>query len=107
VPHQRSGVDIPKNGDVVTRQISLGRFSGTPIRSHNGKFAHHQRFNVGSLGFLVVQIRPDVADVRICQADDLPGVAGIGEYFLVSGETRIKNDFAATADPSARRTTAK
>ena len=45
--------------------------------------------------------------MRISQADDLPGVAGIGENFLVSGEAGIKNDFAAAARDRARRAAVK
>jgi len=43
----------------------------------------------------------------IRQAHDLPGVAGVGEDFLVSGEAGVKNDFAATARASARRAAVK
>jgi hypothetical protein len=45
--------------------------------------------------------------VRIGQADDLPGVAGVGEDFLIAGEAGIKNDFAAAARDGARRTAVK
>jgi hypothetical protein len=45
--------------------------------------------------------------VRIGQADDLPGVAGIGEDFLVAGEAGIENDFAAPAGASTRRASVK
>ena len=43
----------------------------------------------------------------ICQANDLPGVAGIGENFLVTREAGIENDFAAAARDSARSTAVK
>jgi hypothetical protein len=33
--------------------------------------------------------------VRIREADNLPGVTGVGENFLVTGEAGIENDFAA------------
>jgi len=45
--------------------------------------------------------------VRIGQADDLPGVAGVGEYFLISGETGIKNDFSAAARDRSRSAAVK
>jgi hypothetical protein len=45
--------------------------------------------------------------VRIGQADDLPGVAGVGEDFLIAGEAGIKNDFAAAARDGARRAAVK
>ena len=43
----------------------------------------------------------------ICQANDLPGVAGVGENFLVTGEAGIENDFAAAARDSACSTAVK
>ena len=50
----------------------------------------------------IVDIGAHVSDVRISQADDLAGVAGIGEDFLIAGEAGIKNDFAAAAGAGAR-----
>jgi hypothetical protein len=52
-------------------------------------------------------VRSHIADVRIRQAHDLPGIAGIGEDFLVACEARVKNDLAATAGLSSRRAAAK
>jgi hypothetical protein len=45
--------------------------------------------------------------VRIGQTDDLPGIAGVGEDFLVTGEAGIENDFAAAARDRARRAAVK
>jgi hypothetical protein len=45
--------------------------------------------------------------MRICQANDLPGVAGIGENFLITGEAGIENDFAAAARDGACRAAVK
>jgi hypothetical protein len=41
------------------------------------------------------------------QAHNLPGVARIGENFLVSSKAGIKNDFAATTGSSPRRSPVK
>jgi len=41
--------------------------------------------------------------VRISETNDLAGIAGIAEDFLIAGEAGIKNNFAATAGASARR----
>jgi len=48
-----------------------------------------------------------IPDVRIGEAHDLPGIAGIGENFLISGEAGVKNDFAAVAGFRARRAAVK
>ena len=45
--------------------------------------------------------------MRISETDNLAGVAGIGENFLVTGETGIKNDFAASARDRAGRAAVK
>jgi len=45
--------------------------------------------------------------MRIGQADDLPGIAGVGEDFLITGEAGIENDFAAAARDCARRAAVK
>jgi hypothetical protein len=45
--------------------------------------------------------------VRIGQADNLPGIAGVGENFLITGEAGIENDFAAAARDRARRAAVK
>jgi len=71
------------------------------------KFADDQGFDVGTRGFFVIEIGPDVADVRIGQADDLAGIAGIAEDLLIAGKTGIENDFAAAARSSASRPAVK
>jgi hypothetical protein len=44
---------------------------------------------------LIVGVGADVSNVRVGQADDLPGIAGIAEDFLVTGEAGIENNFTA------------
>ena len=45
--------------------------------------------------------------MRIGEADNLPGITGVGENFLISGEAGIENDFAAAARDGARRAAVK
>jgi hypothetical protein len=45
--------------------------------------------------------------VRISETNNLPGVTGVGENFLVTGEAGIKNDFAAPARDRAGRAAVK
>jgi hypothetical protein len=55
----------------------------------------------------IVKISACISDMRVGQADDLPGITGVGENFLVSGEAGIKNDFAAAARNRAGRAAVK
>jgi hypothetical protein len=66
------------------------------------KLAYDERFDIGARGFFIVEIRADIADMRIGEANDLASVTGIGENFLISGEAGIENDFAAAARNRAR-----
>jgi len=45
--------------------------------------------------------------VRVRQADNLPGIAGIGENFLITGEAGVENNFAAAARNGAGCAAAK
>jgi hypothetical protein len=71
------------------------------------EFAHDERFDIRPRRFFIVDIRADISDVRIGQANNLPGVAGVGENFLITGEAGIENDFAAAARNRARRAAVK
>ena len=83
-------------------QIQMRRFRGPPIRRDLRKLPYHQGLDVRLARLFIVQIRSDIAYVGISQANDLPGIAGIGEDFLISGETGIENDFTAAARRSPR-----
>ena len=85
----------------------LGGFTGTPVGRKGRKFAYDKPFDIGLGRFVIVRIRTHIADVRIREADNLPGIAGIGENFLVTGEAGIENDFAAATSASTRGTTVK
>ena len=66
------------------------------------ELADDQRLDVRSPRLFIFQIRADVADVRVSEADNLPRIAWVGENFLITGEAGIKNDFAAAARDGAR-----
>jgi hypothetical protein len=91
----------------VALEIALRGFRGPPTRSQGREFAHYERFDVRTGGFLVVGIGSDVADVRIGERNDLAGIAWIGEYFLIAGEAGVENDFAAAARSCAGRAAVK
>jgi hypothetical protein len=71
------------------------------------ELAHHQRFDVRLGRFLVVEVGADIADMGIGQADDLAGIARVGENFLITGEAGVENDFAAAARDGAGRAAVK
>jgi hypothetical protein len=101
VADQRTGINVPDNGNLVAIEIELGGFGRAPVGGNLGEFPDDEGFDVGTRGFFVIEIGADVADVGIGEANDLPRVTRIGKNFLIAGETRIENDFTATARDSA------
>jgi hypothetical protein len=107
VAHKSARIDIPNDGDAVPIEIILGGFARAPVGSKRRKFADDQAFDEGLRRFFVVKIGADISDVRVGKADDLAGITGVGEYFLITGEAGIKNNFSATARASAGRAAVK
>jgi hypothetical protein len=105
--HESAGIYIPNYRNAATFKVFVCGFIGSPVRSKCGKFPHYERFNIRPAGFFVIGVCADVADMGIRQAHNLPGVARIGENFLVAGKASVENNFAATTGASARRATVK
>jgi len=72
-----------------------------------GEFPDNQRFDVRARGLFVFGISANIANVRVSEADNLPRVTWVGEYFLIAGETGIENDFSAAARDRAGRAAVK
>jgi len=107
MPHQRAGVQIPNDRDALPFQVLLRRLARAPIGSERRKLAHHESLDVRLRRFLVVKIGADISNVGIGEADNLAGVARIGENFLVTGEAGVKNNFSAAARTRAGRAAVK
>jgi len=107
VANQRARINIPDNRNFVAIQIELRGFGGTPVRSNLRELANDQRFDIRPSGLLIIEIRADITDVGIRQANDLARIAWIRENFLVTGEAGIENDFTAAARDRAGRTAVK
>jgi hypothetical protein len=65
------------------------------------KLANDERFNVRARSFLVIKVGANISNMGIREADNLSSVTGVGEYFLITGEAGIKNDFSAAARDGA------
>ena len=83
-------------------QVKLRAFRRTPVRRDLREFPNDQRLDVRPPRLFVFEIRADVADVRISEANNLPRITGVRENFLVTGEAGIENNFSAAARDGAR-----
>ena len=107
VADECAGIKIPDDRNLVAVQIKMRGFGGAPVRSDLGEFTHDERFDVRLACFFIVEIRANISDVGIGQTNNLPGVAGIGEHFLIAGEAGIENNFSAAARDRASRAAVK
>ena len=57
-------------------------------------FEDHQPFDPRFGSFVVVDAGAVIADLRIGEDDDLAGIGGIGEDFLVAGQRGMEDHFA-------------
>ena len=96
VAHQRARVQIADDRYSRTRQEGVGRGIAAPIAGGRRKLANHQPLNVRAFGLVVRGTGSVVADLGIGQDHDLPGIRGIGEDFLISRESGIEDNFAAS-----------
>src|SRR5579862_255428 len=65
-----------------------------PVARSLTNLAHHESLGVRLDCLGIKRIRSVISDVRIGKDNDLSGVGGIGEDFLVSGKRCIENDLA-------------
>src|SRR5947209_19985466 len=86
-------VQICDYRNIEAFQILIRRRLRTPVGADWRKFANYKPLNEGSNGFVVFRIGAVIADVRVGEYYDLPGVGWIGEDFLVSGKRGIKHYF--------------
>src|SRR5262249_28678919 len=92
--NKRARVYIGKHRNLELLEIFFGHLLRAPVGADLRELAHDQALNVGARGFVVFGVGAVVADLRIGQNDDLSGVGGVGENFLIAGNGSIKNDFA-------------
>jgi hypothetical protein len=107
VADEGARVDVPDDGNFMAIQIKLRGFRGAPVGRNLLKLSHDQRLDIRTGRFFIIKIGADISDVRIGETNDLAGVAGVGEYFLISRKAGIENNFAAAARDRAGCTAVK
>ncbi len=76
------------------REERAGFLVGSPVAGDAGELADDETFDVRLRGFVIGGAGAVIADLRVGENDDLAGIGGIGEDFLVSGDGGIEDDFA-------------
>ena len=95
---QRAGVDPRKSDDAARLQPLVEMAGGAVVRGIGDGRAQdyaarpRRRRHVHRLDILVVGA--DIADMREGEGDELSGIGGIGENFLIAGHRGVEADFA-------------
>ena len=92
--NQGAGVDLCQHGDGIALHVLVGDLLGAPVGADGRELADDQALNIRPGRLVVRLVGAVVADLRVGEDDDLAGIGGIGENFLVAGKRCIKNDFA-------------
>ena len=71
---QSARVDAADDGDPLAGEESFGTLVGAPVAGEVRELADDETFNVGFDRFVVFGGRAVIADLGICENDDLPGV---------------------------------
>ncbi len=90
---QRAGVDPGEPDLEVALHPVVEAALGAEIARDRGVLAHDAADRAFDVGFDVLGIGADVADVRESEGYDLPGVGGIGHHLLVAGHRGVEADF--------------
>ncbi len=94
VADQRAGIEIVDDRNAGAGQEIVGLGVGAPVAGDGRELAHHQTFDVGAGGFVIVGAGAVVADLRVGEDDDLAGIGRVGENFLIAGEGGIEDHLA-------------
>ena len=91
---QLARVDSGDRHQAAALEEGAQRLDGAPIIRRDRQIADHKPGCINLRSFKIFRSRTGVTDVRIGERDNLAGVGGVGQNFLVARQSGIENDFA-------------
>ena len=88
-----TGVDAADAGDAVGLQHRVQVTLGAAVGVTAGQVADHDAAAEQPPRLEVDRVDPVVADVRVGERDDLPGIARVGEHLLIAAQRRVEDEF--------------
>ena len=92
-PRQLPRIDIGDSYDAGLFEEVTQRPLGAPATTDHGTVANDQPGRVCLRRLHIFAVGARIADMRVCQGDDLAAIGRIGEDFLIAGHRRIEDDF--------------
>ncbi len=104
---QGARVDSAQTHYMLGREVIVQRRDRAEITGNATRLANDETGQMGPLIFQVFVIYSTIPNVWVGHRDNLPTITGIGQDFLVSGQRRVKADFAERSSWGAKGVTLK
>jgi hypothetical protein len=105
VSDESARVDVLDADNVVSLQVIVEALRRAPVRDDAARLAHDKTFDPRLARFDIGFVDTVVSDQRISHADDLTGVARVGQNLLISAHRCVENHLAERFAVSAKRRT--
>ena len=87
---ERAGIHARQPDLAFVLQPGVEIDFGAEIARPRRHFAHHAAQRAFHLALDIFGVRADIADMREGEGDDLPGIAGVGHHFLITGHRGVE-----------------
>ena len=101
VAGEPTGVDGADAGHAVATQVAVEVAVAAPVAAASGQLPHDHAAAERPAALVVGLGHAVVADVRVGEGDDLPGVGRVRDHLLVAGEDGVEHHLAGR-DPARR-----
>ena len=91
---QLAGVDLGDGNRIPATQELRQGFGGAPAGVQQRQVADHETGGVDETRLVIVGVGAGIADVRVGQRDDLPGIRRVGQDFLVARHGGVEHHLA-------------
>ena len=92
VQGKRTGVDAVDAGYAVLPEVIVEALFASPV-AWRSQVAYHKPRQEKCATFRICAVDSVVADFGSGEDNELPGVGGIGQYFLIAAHAGVENDF--------------
>src|SRR5688572_495709 len=94
MPDESTRVELLDTDDVVFTKIILKRGGRAKVRRDAARLADNKSLDPRAARLDILEVYAVVTDERIGHADDLPGIARVGQDLLVARHRRVKDHLA-------------
>ena len=104
---EAASVDIGNSHGLVAHQIFLQAFARAEIAVQKRQVADNQAGGKHAAALFIFAVGAGVADMRIGEGNDLLGIRGVGENFLIAAHRSVEHHLARSGAVMADRSAVK